>query len=43
LGADDTGDYINAIAVHGVLYAAWADTRHGDPDVFFARVPHLRR
>lgn len=43
IGRQDTGDYINAVAADGILYAAWADLRNGDPDVFFARVPPLRR
>jgi len=32
------GDYIRAISVGTTVYAAWADARNGDPDVYFARV-----
>ena len=42
-GSPNFGDYINAVAADGVLYAAWADARFGDPDVFFARVSPLAR
>jgi len=42
-GSPNFGDYINAVAADGVLYAAWADARFGNPDVFFARVSPLAR
>jgi len=32
------GDYIRAVSVGTTVYAAWADARNGDPDIYFARV-----
>jgi hypothetical protein len=32
------GDYINVATDGTAVYAAWADARNGDPDVFFSRI-----
>ena len=33
------GDYLSLFANHANVYAAWADGRNGDPDVYAATVP----
>jgi hypothetical protein len=35
------GDYLSLFANHASLYAAWADGRNGDPDIYAAIVPLL--
>jgi hypothetical protein len=35
------GDYLSLFAAHSNLYAAWADGRNGDPDIYAVTVPLL--
>jgi hypothetical protein len=35
------GDYLSLFADHANLYAAWADGRNGDPDIYAVTVPVL--
>ena len=39
--APNQGDYLSLLANHANLYAAWADGRNGDPDIYAATVPLL--
>jgi hypothetical protein len=39
--APNQGDYLSLFANHANLYAAWADGRNGDPDIYAASVPLL--
>ena len=39
--APNQGDYLSLFADHSNLYAAWADGRNGDPDIYAVTVPLL--